>query len=57
MRAEEFKSHKLEEVGQYNHMVNTWDFELLLMELRRSPVLKGLETHEVIIVMDRVASA
>ncbi|MCB1186420.1 hypothetical protein KDL29_04555 [bacterium] len=57
MRAEELHSQRLEETSHFNHMVNSWDFELLLMELRRNPVLEGLDTREKIYLLDRIASA
>lgn len=57
MRAEELHSARPEEYGPANHMVNSWDYELLLMELRRNPVLQGMENAEVIYLMDRTASA
>ncbi|MCB1216669.1 MAG: hypothetical protein R3F46_01675 [bacterium] len=57
MRTEELQSIRLEESGIHNHLVCSWDFELLLMELRRNPVLEGLATREVIFMMDYTASA
>ncbi len=57
MRAEELHLSRLEETGQHSHIVNSWDFELLLMELRLNPVLHGVETREVIFLLDRIASA
>ena len=57
MRTEELHTNRVEEVGQHSHMVNSWDFELLMMELRRHPVLHGVDTSEVVFLLDRIASA
>lgn len=57
MRAEELRSHRLEESNLTNHLLNSWDFELLLMELRSNPVLMGMDKGAVIYMMDLIASA
>ena len=58
MRTEELQVHRQEEISYQNHhLVHSWDFELLLMELRRNPVLHGVESKDLVYLLDEIASA
>ena len=53
----EIKAHSLEMTNIRNQFEARWDFEMILAELRRSPVLEIIGTNEKVFALEYFATA
>jgi len=57
MNTSEIKAHSLEETNMRVQFESLWDFEVILHELRRSPVLEIIGSNEKVYALEYFATA
>ncbi len=57
MYTSEIKAHQFEESAIRNQFEAHWDFEVILSELRRNPVLEVIGSNEKVYVIECFATA
>ena len=57
MYTNEIKAHAIEETAIRNQFEARWDFEVILSELRRNPVLEVIGSNEQVYAIEYFATA